>query len=398
MSISCLRDLKRLENVSRSPFLSQLTATIQGIQTMRAYSKETYFIERFERLVDTNSVALLLFELSNRWIAVRFDFLVMLMSMSVGVFTIMSHGHVSPAMVGLAITFSSYLLGTFQFSIRLGIESEARFTSVERLVNYIKNLQIEGKCITDCNPEQNWPSRGEIAFQNVEMQYRENLPLVLKGISFEIKTKEKIGIVGRTGSGKSSLATCLYRLVEVKSGCITIDNVDVSSLNLNLLRSKLSIIPQDPVLFVGSIRYNLDPFDQFTDDDIWKALEKTYMKKTISAFQSQLMTPVNEGGENFSLGERQLICMSRALLRKSKILILDEATAAIDTKTDHLIQSTIRQAFVDCTMLIIAHRLHTVQDCDRVMVLDSGKITEFDSPSVLLSNKDTVFSRMSAIE
>ncbi|XP_033103781.1 multidrug resistance-associated protein 5-like isoform X2 [Anneissia japonica] len=252
----CLSDLKRLDNISRAPYLSHLTATIQGVQTVRAYAKENHFNNRFEEMVDTNSVPLLLFVLSNRWLAVRFDLFVMFMSVSVGAFAVITHGQVSSAMVGLAITFSAYLLGSFQYTIRLCIESEARFTSAERLINYMKNLESEGQ-ITKCSQiklDASWPAGGEIVFKDVKMRYRDNLPLVLNGITLHIKSNEKIGIVGRTGSGKSSLGVCIYRLVELSSGFITIDGIDISTLDLQFLRSKLAIIPQDPVLFVGTIR------------------------------------------------------------------------------------------------------------------------------------------------
>ncbi|KAG8136300.1 hypothetical protein E2320_009263, partial [Naja naja] len=222
-------------------------------------------------------------------------------------------------------------------------------------------------------PLPDWPHEGEIRFENAEMRYRENLPLVLKKVCFTIKPKEKIGIVGRTGSGKSSLGMALFRLVELSGGCIKIDGVKISDIGLADLRSKLSIIPQEPVLFSGTVRSNLDPFTQYSEEQIWEALERTHMKDCISQLPMKLESEVMENGENFSVGERQLLCIARALLRRCKILILDEATAAMDTETDLLIQETIREAFADCTMLTIAHRLHTVLGSDRIMVLVQGQ-------------------------
>ncbi|XP_030838402.1 multidrug resistance-associated protein 5 [Strongylocentrotus purpuratus] len=245
-------------------------------------------------------------------------------------------------------------------------------------------------------PEKGWPSRGEIRLHDVGMRYRENLPLVLKNVTCTIKAGERIGIVGRTGSGKSSLSVALFRLVEAVKGTITIDDVDISELGLFDLRSKMSIIPQDPVLFIGTVRYNLDPFGENNDADLWQAVEKAYLKEKISSLDGGLDALVAEGGDNFSVGERQLMCMARALLRNSKILFLDEATAAIDTETDSLIQQTIRTAFNDCTTLTIAHRLITVLDSDKILVMDDGKVAEFDSPIALRANPKSIFRGMLA--
>ncbi|XP_032485649.1 multidrug resistance-associated protein 5 isoform X5 [Phocoena sinus] len=250
--------------------------------------------------------------------------------------------------------------------------------------------------IKNKSPSSDWPQEGEVTFENAEMRYQENLPLVLKKVSFTIKPKEKIGIVGRTGSGKSSLGMALFRLVELSGGCIKIDGVRISDIGLADLRSKLSIIPQEPVLFSGTVRSNLDPFNQYTEDQIWDALERTHMKECIAQLPLKLESEVMENGDNFSVGERQLLCIARALLRHCKILILDEATAAMDTETDLLIQETIREAFADCTMLTIAHRLHTVLGSDRIMVLAQGQVVEFDTPSVLLSNDSSRFYAMFA--
>ncbi|XP_069753249.1 ATP-binding cassette sub-family C member 5 isoform X10 [Narcine bancroftii] len=228
------------------------------------------------------------------------------------------------------------------------------------------------------------------------MRYRENLPLVLKKVSFTIKPQEKIGIVGRTGSGKSSLGIALFRLVELSGGSIIIDGVNITEMGLADLRSKLSIIPQEPVLFTGTVRFNLDPFQQFSEEQVWDALERTHMKECISQLPLKLESEVMENGENFSVGERQLICVARTLLRRCKVLILDEATAAMDTETDSLVQETIRESFADCTMLTIAHRLNTVLSCDRVMVLSQGQVVEFDKPSILLANENSRFCAMFA--
>ncbi|XP_077869663.1 ATP-binding cassette sub-family C member 5-like [Saccoglossus kowalevskii] len=280
----------------------------------------------------------------------------------------------------------------FQLSGKYNADVEARFTSAERILQYSESLQPEGEqFIEKQRPSTDWPQEGKICFKDFEMRYREHLPLVLRGITCTVYPREKVGIVGRTGAGKSSFAVALFRLVEPLSGSILIDDVDIANIGLHDLRCKLSIVPQDPVLFIGTIRFNLDPLNQYTDAELWNALEKTCMKPNIKDLPEQLETPVVENGENFSVGERQLMCMARALLRNSKILVLDEATAAIDTQTDSLIQETIDLAFKHCTVLTISHRIDTVMKYDRIMVVDNGKIAEFDRPDVLKSDPKSMF-------
>ncbi|CAG5125083.1 unnamed protein product, partial [Candidula unifasciata] len=241
-----------------------------------------------------------------------------------------------------------------------------------------------------------WPRSGDISFQDVCLRYRPGLDLVLKNITFDIHDGEKIGVVGRTGAGKSSLMLALFRLIEPCQGKVVIDGLDVSKLGLYQLRQKLTILPQDPVLFSGSLRSNFDPFDQFTDEDIWKSIEHCHLKGFVETLAEGLDFVVGEGGDNLSVGQRQLICLGRALLRKTRILVLDEATAAVDVKTDELIQKTIKSEFESCTVLTIAHRLNTIMDYDKILVLDQGRIVEYDRPSVLLENSNSLFYQMVA--
>jgi ATP-binding cassette subfamily C (CFTR/MRP) protein 4 len=289
---------------------------------------------------------------------------------------------------GLAITQSISLTGMLQRGIRQWSELENQMTSVERIVEYteVTSESDDGKKLLP----KAWPEEGRVEFFGVSMKYSVDGPHVLKKITLAAAPKEKIGIVGRTGAGKSSLISALFRLAHLE-GKILIDNVDTSEISLKDLRSKISVIPQEPILFSGTLRKNLDPFDEYSDSELWSALQEVELKDLLAELPSGLSSRVSEGGSNFSVGEKQLLCLARAILRDNRILILDEATANVDVQTDELIQNTIRRKFQNCTVLIIAHRLHTVMDADKILVLDDGQVTEFNHPHLLLENTEGLF-------
>lgn len=287
--------------------------------------------------------------------------------------------------VGLALSQALSLTGQLQWGIRQWAEIENQMTSVERVLEYttVKQENKAGQVIND------WPRQGEVVYKNVNLTYTNSNERVLKNINFRINPKEKIGVVGRTGAGKSSIIATLFRLYEVE-GQITVDGVDTKTVSLDYLRDKISIIPQDPVLFAGTIRSNIDPIEKYTDNEIWHAIEAAKLKSIVDNLDSE----IDENGTNFSVGQRQLICMARAIVRRNKIIVLDEATANMDPETDALINSAIQKNFANCTVFTIAHKLHSVLKSDKVMVLEKGEIIEFDSPANLLNDKDGIFYNM----
>uniref|UniRef100_A0AAX7U9R2 ATP-binding cassette, sub-family C (CFTR/MRP), member 12 n=1 Tax=Astatotilapia calliptera TaxID=8154 RepID=A0AAX7U9R2_ASTCA len=387
-----IRHMKNLENISRSPWFSLTTSTLHGLSTIHAYSRRDSLVEQFNILTDINSKYLFMFNAGTRAFAFCLELMAATTTLFVALFVVLSSNDlISPSLKGLAISYSLQLTGMLQYVARLSIEVEARFDSAKRLQEYDCRSEAP-RHVKETQIPQDWPSSGGITFVDYKMRYRENAPIVLNGIDFHIQPGEKLGIVGRTGSGKSSLGVALFRLVEPAAGTILIDGVDIMSIGLQDLRSKLSVIPQDPVLFVGTVRYNLDPFNKYTDEEIWAALEKSYMKDSISKLEGTLEAHVMENGENFSVGQRQLICMARALLRNSKIILLDEATASIDAETDALIQNTIQEALRNSTMLTIAHRLSTVMQADRILVMDNGQVAELDDPNTLKQKPFSMFS------
>lgn len=392
--VATSRQLRRLDSVSRSPIYSHFSETVSGLSVIRAYGHQERFLKQNEITVDENLKSLYPWIVSNRWLAIRLEFVGNLVVFFSALFAVLSRNTLDSGLVGLSVSYALNVTQTLNWLVRMTSELETNIVAVERVSEY-SELENEAEWVADTRPPQEWPEKGRLRFEDYKVRYRPELDLVLHGITCDINSTEKIGIVGRTGAGKSSLTNCLFRVIEAAEGRIFIDNVDISTIGLHDLRGRLTIIPQDPVLFSGSLRMNLDPFDKFSDEEIWKVLELSHLKEYVSGLQEGLQYEVAEGGENLSVGQRQLLCLARALLRRTRILILDEATAAVDLETDDLIQTTIRKEFAHCTVLTIAHRLHSIMDCSRVMVLDAGKIVEFDSPKNLLDKQGHFYAMAS---
>ncbi|XP_027644670.1 ATP-binding cassette sub-family C member 2 isoform X2 [Falco peregrinus] len=390
--VSTSRQLRRLDSVTRSPIYSHFGETVSGLSVIRAYGHQERFLKQNESTMDINQKSVYSWIISNRWLAIRLEFVGSLVVFFSALLAVISKGTLEGGIVGLSVSSALNVTQTLNWLVRTSSELETNIVAVERVHEYTK-VKNEAPWVTEKRPPPGWPSKGEIQFIDYKVRYRPELDLVLQEITCTIGSTEKVGVVGRTGAGKSSLTNCLFRVLEAAGGTIIIDEVDIATIGLHDLRQNLTIIPQDPILFTGTLRMNLDPFDQYTDEEVWKALELAHLKTYVQDLPEGLLHVVSEGGENLSVGQRQLVCLARALLRKAKILILDEATAAVDLETDHLIQTTIRNAFADCTVLTIAHRLHTIMDSNRVMVLQAGRIVEYDSPEELLK-KQGVFSAM----
>ncbi|GAB0095977.1 multidrug resistance-associated protein 1 [Sergentomyia squamirostris] len=390
--VATSRQLKRIESVTRSPIYSHFGETLTGQSTIRAYSKQDGFTKQNEDKVDFNQMCSYPSIIANRWLAIRLELVGSFVIFFAALFAVLGRENIDPSLVGLSVTYALQTTMVLNFMVRMTAEVETNIVAIERMEEY-SDVDKEAEWEKG-ERDPLWPSKGRVEFDNFQVRYREGLDLVLKGITFSVESCEKIGIVGRTGAGKSSLTLALFRIIEAAGGKIVIDDKNIGELGLHNLRSRLTIIPQDPVLFSGTLRMNIDPFNAYSDDEIWRVLELSHLKAFVKGLQAGLQHEISEGGENLSVGQRQLICLARALLRKTKVLVLDEATAAVDLETDDLIQKTIRTEFADCTILTIAHRLNTIMDSDKVIVLDKGQIAEFDSPANLLQNPNSIFYSM----
>ncbi|WAR09782.1 MRP1-like protein [Mya arenaria] len=373
------RQLKRLESKTRSPIYSHFGESLSGVSTIRAFGVQDRFILESETRLDCNQEYAYVNIVVNRWLGIRLEILGAFVVLGAALFSVLERENINSSIVGLSVSYALQITDNLTWLVRMVSEFETNIVSVERIAQY-SSITTEASLHTDEYLSEDWPSKGEIQLCSYSTRYREGLPL--------------IGIVGRTGAGKSSLTLALFRLIEPSSGKIIIDGRDVSRLGLADLRSRLTILPQEPVLFSGSLRMNLDPMDEQSDSDVWDSLEHAHLKTFVEELPTRLEYEVGEGGQNLSVGQRQLVCLARSLLRRGKILVLDEATAAVDLETDALIQDTIRQEFKDCTVLTIAHRLNTVIDYDRILVLSEGEVKEFDNPQNLLQDTRSIFYSM----
>ncbi|KAF6719853.1 Multidrug resistance-associated protein 1 [Oryzias melastigma] len=389
--VASSRQLKRLESVSRSPIYTHFNETLLGTSVIRAFGEQERFIHESDQRVDHNQKAYYPSIVANRWLAIRLEFVGNCIVSFAALFAVLARENLSPGIMGLSISYALQLTASLTWLVRMSSDVETNIVAVERVKEYSDTeKEAEWRHEPPTVPPD-WPTEGCIHITNFGLRYRSDLDLAIRNINVDISGGEKVGIVGRTGAGKSSLTLGLFRIIEPAEGQISIDGVDIAKLGLHELRSRITIIPQDPVLFSGTLRMNLDPFDSYSDEDIWKALEFSHLKTFVSGLPDKLSHECSEGGENLSVGQRQLLCLARALLRKTKVLVLDEATAAVDLETDNLIQSTIRSQFEDCTVLTIAHRLNTIMDYTRVLVLDKGQMAEFDSPSSLIAQKGAFY-------
>ncbi|OMP89081.1 ATP-dependent bile acid permease [Diplodia seriata] len=454
--INASRDLKRLESIQRSPLYQQFGETLSGMTTIRAYGDERRFIRENLNRVNTHNRPFIYLWAANRWLAFRVDVVGSMVSFFSGVFVVLSIGKLDAGSAGLAMTYAVTFTDNVLWFVRLYAANEQNMNSVERIKEYLDVEQEAPPIVEDNRPPANWPSRGSVEFIGYSTRYRKDFDYVLKGITFKILPGEKVGVVGRTGAGKSSLALALFRALEAEEGKILVDDVDIGMIGLQDLRENIVMVPQDPTLFSGTIRSNLDPFGLFTDEEIFTALrrvqlvgsaapsaqttrppspvgssngvrskkngpndKKDQLRSAVAAVKSatangtsDVSTPgtpssemlenknifrnldstVSESGSNLSQGQRQLLCLARALLKAPKVLLMDEATASIDYATDSKIQETIRE--IRNTTITIAHRLQTIVDYDKVLVLDKGEVIEFGDPWELMQQKKGIFRGM----
>ncbi|XP_053175736.1 ATP-binding cassette sub-family C member 8 isoform X1 [Scomber japonicus] len=389
------RDLQQLEDSTQLPLLSHFSETVEGLTTIRALRYEPRFRQRLLQFTDANNIASLFLTAANRWLEVRMEYIgaCVVLVAAVASITNSLYNQLSTGLVGLGLTYALMVSNYMNWMVRNLADMEVQLGSVKRINGLLKTEpeNYDGLLTVSQVPE-GWPRHGEIKIQNLSVRYDTTLKPVLKNVNAHISPGQKVGICGRTGSGKSSFSLAFFRMVDMFEGRIVIDNIDIAKLPLQTLRSRLSIILQDPILFSGTIRFNLDPEMKATDEMLWEALDIAQLKPVVKLLPGGLDTMVTEGGENFSQGQRQLFCLARAFVRKSSILIMDEATASIDMATESILQKVVMTAFADRTVVIIAHRVHTILNADLVIVMKRGIILEYDRPQALLEKEDSIFA------
>ncbi|WCJ38679.1 ABC transporter C family member 3 [Euphorbia peplus] len=395
--ITTARELARMVGTRKAPILHHFSESIAGAATIHCFNQEDRFLTRTLKLIDDYSRVVFHNTGTMEWLCVRINFLFnFVFFLVLTILVSLPRSVIDPSLAGLAATYGLNLNVLQAWVIWNLCNVENKMISVERILQFTEIPSEAPLVIENVRPNLEWPSDGKIELVNLCVQYRPSLPMVLKSITCTFPGGKKIGVVGRTGSGKSTLIQALFRVVEPSSGQILIDGLDISQIGLHDLRSRLGIIPQDPTLFQRTVRINLDPLQQHSDDEIWEVLEKCRLADIVKQDRRLLEAPVAEDGENWSVGQRQLVCLARVLLKKRRILVLDEATASIDTVTDNIIQATIREETSECTVITVAHRIPTVIDNDMVLVLDEGKVIEFDSPGKLLKDNSSAFSKLVA--
>ncbi|MEE6499452.1 hypothetical protein FKM82_003458 [Ascaphus truei] len=389
------RDLQQLDDSTQLPLLSHFSETVEGLTTIRAFRYEARFRQKLLEHTDSNNIASLFLTAANRWLEVRMEYIgacVVLVAAVASIANSLYNGLTS-GLVGLGLTYALMVSNYLNWMVRNLSDMEIQLGAVKRINGLLKTEPENYKgLLSPSQIPQNWPENGEIQIQNLSVRYDSSLKPVLKHVNAHISPGQKVGICGRTGSGKSSFSLAFFRMVDTFQGRIIIDGIDIAKLPLQTLRSRLSIILQDPILFSGSIRFNLDPENKCTDSMLWEALEIAQLKHVVKALPGGLDATVTEGGENFSVGQRQLFCLARAFVRKSSILIMDEATASIDMATENILQKVVMTAFDDRTVVTIAHRVHTILNADLVIVMKRGAIMEYDKPEVLLEQEDSMFA------
>lgn len=412
--ITLSRELKRFESVTKSPIHQHFSESLNGVATIRAYGIESRFMRQNIEAIDKNNAPFFYLWVANRWLSFRIDAVGSLVMFFAGSFVLLSIGKIDAGLAGLSLSYAIAFSESALWIVRFYANIEMNMNSFERLQEYLEVEQEAPYDIPETEPPASWPETGRINVKDLSLRYAPELPRVIRNVTFDVEPNHKVGIVGRTGAGKSTIITAFFRFLDADSGSIEIDGVDISTIGLRNLRQAITIIPQDPTLFSGTIRSNLDPFTQYSDESMFEALKRVNLIGPTEMLTSEnpvdliasandnenqnkflnLDSTIAEGGGNLSQGERQLVCLARSLLKNPKIILLDEATSSIDYKSDAMIQQTIRQEFGNSTILTIAHRLRTIIDYDKILVMDAGQVVEYDNPYVLIADKSTVFYSM----
>ncbi|KAF9207977.1 hypothetical protein BGZ49_010088 [Haplosporangium sp. Z 27] len=395
---STSREIKRLDSTLRSVLYSHFAESLSGMGTIKAYNRVEHAVSLNQQKLDLSNRAYYLFQMGTRWIGIRIQVLGSVLVLMISLFIVGFRNSINAASAGLILSYLARNSADMSYIVQCSTALENNMNSTERLVHYAKNIPQESPTESrpGLKPSPSWPDQGTISLHNVSLRYRPDLPLVLNNISFEIQAGSKVAVVGRTGAGKSSLIQALFLLNNLERGHILIDGIDTQTIGTADLRTHIAIIPQDPVLFHGTFRYNLDPLGKHSEQELWDVLRTSDLKTYVQAQEGKLDAMVSVNGENLSVGQRQLVCLSRALLAKSKIVVLDEATASVDMATDALIQKAIRVDFAGSTVVTIAHRINTVIDYDRILVMNQGQVAEYDTPFNLLSDEGSAFSELVA--